>query len=114
MLRFQSLNGKHGRRPNEEQALVTWYPQMRERLIDSLRNNTDLSRDPLSAIGWYLKDENEVTAMQSLVGALERVIESVGRDGVDADYIASPLWADVVRAGSDALAITTSNGPRST
>ncbi|MFI0262550.1 hypothetical protein ACH4OW_26325 [Streptomyces sp. NPDC017056] len=62
---------------------------------------------PRDAIGYTLASETEAAAMGSLVAHLEKVIEDVGSESPDSDFLASPLWQEVVEAARNALELLT-------
>lgn len=61
-----------------------------------------LLTDPESAIGIFLKDENEVQMTKAVAVALERVFDALGTEATDEEYISSREWSDVLKAASQA------------
>lgn len=59
--------------------------------------------DPARFIGTILRDEVEAQVMLPLKGAIDRLHADLGYDRTDAEYLASPLWDDVVATAGRAL-----------
>lgn len=60
--------------------------------------------DPFDRVGDVLRDAVEARALLPLKRAIERLHEAMGYNRTDAEYLASPLWDDVVAAAGQALA----------
>ncbi len=68
------------------------------RFIDDM----SLMTDPESAIGIFLKDENEVQMIKAVMVALDRVFEALGMKATDEEYISCPEWSEVLKTASQA------------
>lgn len=68
-----------------------------------LFENVTVMDAPERAIGVLLRDRAEAHAMLPLREAMTRILDLLGTDRTDAEYIASPLWDDVVAAATVAL-----------
>lgn len=73
--------------------------------VHFLYDDTRLAGDPRSMIGWILRDLDEATQIEVLVGVLEGVFQKHGTALSDAQYIALPEWPSVLGAARDALAV---------
>lgn len=78
--------------------------------IHSLYDNTDLSKDPSSAVGDFLYDEAEAEAMRSIISSLDVVFDKYGLELKDAQYLQKPEWREVVEAAIKALPMFVENG----
>lgn len=58
---------------------------------------------PRDAVGYTLASDAEATSMASLVARLDEIIEAVGSESPDSDFLASPLWQGIVEAARNAL-----------
>jgi hypothetical protein len=68
--------------------------------IHFLYDDTCLSRNPLEAIGLFLKNDDEAALVGDLIGALEKVFDIYGTKLGDNEYIKTSEWKDVIsRAG---------------
>jgi hypothetical protein len=72
-------------------------------LFDDLALNTDGAK----AIGAILKDEVELTAVQNLVKVLDELIDRVGQDKPDTDFVNSQEWPMILRAAKNAYKLLT-------
>jgi hypothetical protein len=108
-----------------------WFPQMRLELEDALAaladpgrqdrwregdpesgcldyaihflfDDTELSTDATSCIGWFLKDETEVLLLKPVIQALSAMIDRLG-DQTDCVYLDDPEWPNVVALAQIAL-----------
>ncbi|VFS48572.1 SCO4402 family protein [Budvicia aquatica] len=66
--------------------------------IHFLYDDTDLANDPLSLIGWILRDTIEANAIAALIDKLNILFEMYGTDLSDKEYLAKTEWKDVVKA----------------
>jgi len=74
-------------------------------VIHYLYDDTQVATDPYDWIGAVLRDEREAEAMVPVGRAIDRLLDELGKDKTDKEYIESPLWDDVVRAARAAFAI---------
>lgn len=72
-------------------------------LFDDLALNTDGEK----AIGAILKDEVELTAVQNLVRILDSLIDKVGKDKPDTDFVNAQEWPAVLRLAKNAYKLLT-------
>ncbi|WP_405656899.1 hypothetical protein [Streptomyces sp. RK9] len=72
--------------------------------VHILYDDTTVLASPEAALGNTLASEQEVRAMEELARALDAVLENVGVDVPDAEFLRSPLWPQVVVAAQAALA----------
>ena len=70
--------------------------------LNILYDDTLVLDDPVSTLGTVLRSESEVVAMVELGSAIDEALRLEGDGKVDADYLASPSWAAVLRAASAA------------
>lgn len=75
--------------------------------LNILFDDTLVLEDPATTLGAVLKSQEEVGAMQALASAINVLMEREGTEHTDAEYVASPLWGDVVRSASVAYGIMT-------
>jgi hypothetical protein len=68
-------------------------------------DDTRLSTDASSAIGVFLFDEREASAVREVVSALDRVLDRYGTTLKDAEYISKPEWDSVLQAAKMALSV---------
>ena len=73
--------------------------------IGLLYDDTLLAENPETAIGIFLKDENEVQMIKTVVVALERVFDALGTNATDEEYISSREWSEVIKAAAYALEV---------
>ena len=73
-------------------------------VFNSLFEDVPVVEDPMSFIGTVLRNQAEAHAMTPLKRAVDRLHEAMGYNRTDAEYLASPLWDDVVATASHALA----------
>jgi hypothetical protein len=81
-----------------------------DEVVHFLFDDTDLASDPSSALGYYLANEREVSAVQAVVSAVDRVLKKYGMSRTDLEYLSSPEWAEVVHSARVALEICKENG----
>jgi hypothetical protein len=74
--------------------------------VHFLFDDTDLSTDPHSDIGWFLRNANEADHVAAVVAALEVIFNKYGTEMSDAEYIALPEWQQVLHTAALALAAT--------
>ena len=70
--------------------------------IHFLYDDTDLARDPLSTVGWILKNNEEVSLISNLIRKLDLVFNKYGLELTDKEYIEKIEWEDVIRAAKAA------------
>lgn len=70
--------------------------------VHFLYDDAGLAEDPEGAIGLFVKDEQEVQLIKTVVHALERVFNALGTNATDEEYINSPEWAGVLKTASQA------------
>jgi hypothetical protein len=73
-------------------------------------DDTDLSRDPLGCVGWFIRDEHEAQLVREVVEALDRVIRDVGPGESDQEYLSNKSWPMVVSSARQALTAVQANG----
>lgn len=79
--------------------------------IHTLYDDTGVMENPMEAIGYVLRSQAEAEAMYPLRYALDTLYDVLGIELSDAEYIASPLWDDVVDAAQRALAVLHAHTP---
>lgn len=65
--------------------------------INVLYDDTRVLEDPVSAIGSFLRTDEEATVMRKLAAALNAILEEKGTDLTDEEYIADAGWDAVVK-----------------
>lgn len=70
-----------------------------------------MNTDGEKAIGAILKDDVELTAVQNLVRILDELINKVGTDKPDIDFINAQEWPAVLHTAKNAYTLLT-NGKR--
>ena len=68
-------------------------------------DDTQLSEDPESMIGYCLNNEREAKAIGLVCNKLEQVFNKYGDDKSDKEYISYPEWECVIEAAKKALPI---------
>jgi hypothetical protein len=97
------------------------YPNMRDELREYLRvlmdrdvpnldyafhfflDDTPLAKTPDAAIGVFLKNREEVAALQPVVAALKTIIKHYGPLEAGSKYVEAPEWSHVVETATIAL-----------
>jgi hypothetical protein len=77
--------------------------------VHFLFDDTALFDAPEKTVGWILEDEYEVRAIQKVTKAIDDLLNELGTDLTDEQYINSPMWSDVVKAASEALSALNKN-----
>ncbi len=75
--------------------------------INCLFDDLALDTDGEKAIGTILEDETELTAVQNLVKVLDELIDEIGKDKQDIDFVNSQEWPMVLRAAKNAYKLLT-------
>ncbi len=73
--------------------------------VHFLYDDTPLSDDPRSTIGWILSTELEADLIEKLVGAIESIFQKYGTGLTDEQYIGLAEWGGVVDAAREALVV---------
>ncbi len=73
--------------------------------IHLLFDDTPLAEDPEREVGFILKDETEVEAVRQVVKAVDNVLNTLGTEASDEEYIRCPEWNDVIAAATTALKV---------
>lgn len=68
-----------------------------DQAVHFIYDDTCLGDDPSEAIGWYVRDEEEATAIRRLVAELDVLFNLMGTSAPDAEYIESKQWPEIVR-----------------
>jgi hypothetical protein len=89
-----------------ERPRVPYYDSFSE-AIHFVFDDMSLDSHLDQAIGRILSDSSEAEAIQKLVGALNTVLDGVGLDATDEEYINSPHWDDVLQTARKAYALVT-------
>ena len=76
-----------------------------DHLIHFVYDDTTLASDPSAAIGWYLRDMSEASAVRKFVSALDAFFDRWGIEHSDESYFSNPEWLEVERLGEDLLAM---------
>jgi len=61
-----------------------------------------LESAPLDQIGYTIRTEEELALILDVMNKLWKVMDAIGTEKPDADYLNSPLWHDVVTASAKA------------
>lgn len=70
--------------------------------VNFLFDDTVLAEDAKQAVGWFLRDESEATAVQAITHALNSVFDVHGTDKSDAEYARCAEWGAVVTSAQAA------------
>jgi hypothetical protein len=70
--------------------------------VHYLYDDTRLAADPVSTIGWILRNDEEAAEISKLVETIERVFQRYGTKLSDAEYIQLPEWVTILTAAKDA------------
>jgi len=68
-------------------------------------DDTELSTNPHTLIGWILYDESEVEAIRKLTFSIDIIFEIYGTVLSDEEYIGKPEWSFVLEAATHAKAV---------
>lgn len=71
--------------------------------VHFLYDDTVLAENPDAAIGVIIENEKEARLMSAVCQAIDLVLEVLGTEASDEDYINSSGWISVVEAASKAL-----------
>jgi len=77
-------------------------PDNLDRAIDLLMIHTSLADDPGATMGWLLFDETEARLVADVISAIDDVLDAVGTESPDEDYLLAPEWAAVLAAARTA------------
>jgi hypothetical protein len=72
--------------------------------VHFLFDDTELSSEPLAAVGDILRDATEADQIVAVVAALEVIFDKYGTRLSDAEYVALPEWQQVLKTAASALA----------
>ena len=73
--------------------------------VNFLFDDTALADAPETTIGWILENKDEVQAIGQVIQAIDTVLNTLGTDLSDEEYISSDEWSQVVTTASAALSI---------
>ena len=73
--------------------------------VHFLYDDTVLAENPDAAIGVIIEDEKEARLMEAVCQAIDLVLEALGTEVSDEEYIKSSEWTSVVEAASRALQV---------
>jgi len=76
-----------------------------DEVIHWLYDDTWLLEEPELSIGSILRGPDEARALHPLREAVDTLLDTLGVDLTDEEYVASPLWDPVVTAARNALAV---------
>lgn len=65
--------------------------------------------DPSDSIGWKLRDEQEATAIKTLLDPLMHILEHLGPVEPDIAYVSHRRWPEVVATANAARLLMTAN-----
>jgi len=74
-------------------------------VVHFLFDDTHLADNPKKTIGSILKNSSEAEAIKTLTQKIDRVLQVVGNQGSDKDYISSAEWPEVIDAAKAALKV---------
>ena len=74
-------------------------------VIHFLFDDLNLENRPKSAIGSLLYDEEELAAVSQVITAINAVLDDIGLEGRDEEYVRSRHWPRVVSRAAAALSI---------
>ena len=78
--------------------------------VHFLYDDTNLSNNPYSCIGWFLRDQEEAKLILEVINSLDAVFEKYGLDLKDQEYIEKEEWTKVLESSKLALELLKSNG----
>lgn len=70
--------------------------------VHFLYDDTNLARDPISTVGWILKNNDEVDLISDLVRQLDHIFDKYGLDLTDKEYIETMEWEAVIKSAAAA------------
>lgn len=73
--------------------------------IHFLFDDTELSSNPESTIGYFLKDKIEAQAVKSVCDELDSIFDKYGYEHTDDEYINFTEWHKVIESAAKALMI---------
>lgn len=73
--------------------------------VHVLFDDSHLADAPEKAIGWILEDEVEVQAIRPVIQAVDNILNQLGTEISDEEYINSAQWGEVVKFASEALMV---------
>jgi hypothetical protein len=79
--------------------------------VHFLFDDTALADAPEKTIGWILEDEQEMQAVSKVIHAIDEVLNKLGTELTDEQYINSPEWQQVIEAAKSALPILKKTQP---
>ncbi len=79
--------------------------------VHFLFDDTQLSSNPESAIGYFLKNKIEAQAVKLVCDELDSIFNKYGYDHTDDEYINFVEWHSVIKSASKALLIIQAKNP---
>lgn len=73
-------------------------------VVHFLFDDTELSSNAKSLVGYLLKNEHEANLVQNLCQKIEDIFDKYGTDLSDSEYINCPEWDEIVSAAKKAHA----------
>ena len=73
--------------------------------VHFLFDDTQLSENPESMVGYCLNNEQEVKAISLVCRSLDQLFGKYGYDKSDEEYISCPEWQYVIDAAREALSV---------
>jgi hypothetical protein len=68
-------------------------------------DDTALADAPQETIGWILENEEEMQAVSKVINAVDEVLNKLGTELTDEQYINSPEWQSVIESAKAALLV---------
>jgi hypothetical protein len=75
--------------------------------VHFLFDDTQLAENPISCIGWFLKNEDEAELIGKLCRELDEIFNKYGTELTDAEYISLQEWDRVLVAADKAYCFMT-------
>lgn len=86
------------------------YDEDFDAVVHWLFDDTDVLTDPASLVGSIVRTAAEADVMAPLRAALDTLLDTLGAELSDEEYVSSPLWDPVVEAAVAALAVLEAPG----
>jgi hypothetical protein len=75
-----------------------------DEVVHCLFDDSGFEREPRSAIGELLFDEEEADQIKAVIDSIDALFEKYGKKLSDAGYMATPEWPAIIAGAKDALA----------
>jgi hypothetical protein len=90
---------------DHQEALPQTKSNRLSALLRFFYTSVSLAKDPSLTIGFFLKDDNEVHLVWSVLDAVEKIFQTAGVDATCETYVTCAEWSNLVKAVDQALSM---------